>query len=186
MNWTDERDALFNGAPVAPEALRDVHSPGLYAWWDLHGALTPFWPAGFPAVVTSRPLYVGIARTTLAVRGSEMHLKTTRMSTLRRSLVALLVDELELRDQILPGPGQKFGLKAEGDSLLNFWISNNLHVTWHETPEPGRHERLIVSDLMPPLNDHFAHDGPYWVAMRDSRALVRASAAASPGLRAAD
>jgi hypothetical protein len=31
----------------------------------------------------SRPLYVGIARTTLAVRGSEMHLKKTRMSTLR-------------------------------------------------------------------------------------------------------
>lgn len=76
--------------------------------------MTPVWPMGFPAVVISRPLYVGIARTTLAVRGSEMHLKTTRMSTLRRSLVALLVDELKLRGQIVPGPGQKFGLTAEG------------------------------------------------------------------------
>ncbi|PPG60268.1 hypothetical protein C5C57_05560 [Rathayibacter sp. AY1C5] len=154
-----------------------MHSPGLYAWWDLHGALTPFWPARFPDVVTSRPLYVGIAKTTLAVRGSEMHLKTTRMSTLRRSLVALLVDELELRDQVAPGPGQKFGLTAEGDSLLTHWIASNLNVTWHETPAPGTHERLIVGDLVPPLNDHFAHEGPYWVAMRDLRSEVRARAA---------
>ena len=154
-----------------------MHSPGLYAWWDLRGALTTFWPKGFPDVATSRPLYVGIARTTLAVRGSEMHLKTTRMSTLRRSLVALLVDELELLDQIVPGPGQKFGLTAEGDSLLSFWMGNNLNLTWHETQEPGTHERLIVGDLMPPLNDVFAHDGPYWVAMRELRASVRASIA---------
>ncbi|MCJ1699953.1 hypothetical protein MT356_09480 [Rathayibacter festucae] len=175
MDWTDERDALLSAIPVLPEALRDVHSPGLYAWWDLDGALRPFWPARFPSVRTSRPLYVGIARTTLAVRGSEMHLKTTRMSTLRRSLVALLVDELELRDQIVPGPGQKFELTAEGDSLLSFWMANNLHVTWHETPEPGTNERLIVGDLMPPLNDVFAHDGPYWVAVRELRTAARAS-----------
>ncbi|WP_230671124.1 GIY-YIG nuclease family protein [Rathayibacter sp. Leaf248] len=172
MDWTLQRDALLSAAPVAPEALRDVHSSGLYAWWDLHGALTPHWPTGFPAVGTSRPLYVGIARTTLAVRGSEMHLKTTRMSTLRRSLVALLVDELELRDQIAPGPGQKFGLTAEGDSLVTHWMASHLNVTWHETPEPGMHERLIVGDLMPPLNDVLAHDGPYWVAMRNKRSQL--------------
>ncbi|PPH83921.1 GIY-YIG nuclease family protein [Rathayibacter sp. AY1D9] len=174
MDWTDQRDALLGAVPAVPDALRDLRSPSIYAWWDLDGAPTQFWPTGFPDVVTSRPLYVGIARTTLAVRGGGMHLKTTRISTLRRSLVALLVDELELRDQIVPGPGQKFGLTAEGDSLLNFWMGNNLHVTWHDTPEPGAHERLIVGDLMPPLNDVFAHDGPYWKAMRARHKELRA------------
>lgn len=173
MDWRGSRDLLLAAVPRSPADLLDQNFPGLYAWWDLHGALTSHWPARFPEVVTSRPLYVGIARTTLAVRGSEMHLKTTRMSTLRRSLVALLVDELELRDQIVPGPGQKFGLTAEGDSLLTHWIASNLNVTWHETPEPGTHERQIVGDLMPPLNDVFAHEGPYWLAMRELRVAVR-------------
>ncbi|WKK71456.1 hypothetical protein Q0F99_19140 [Rathayibacter oskolensis] len=51
-------------------------------------------------------------------------------------------------------------------------MANNLNVTWHEAPEPGTHERLIVGDLMPPLNDVFAHDGPYWAAMRELRATA--------------
>lgn len=175
MHWTDQRDALLSAAPVAPDALRDLHSPGLYAWWDLRGALTPYWPNGFPAVATSRPLYVGLARTTLAASGSEMHLNTTRSSTLRRSLVALLVDELKLRDQLVPGPGDKFGLTAEGDSLLSCWMRNNLHVAWHETPEHGANERLIVADLLPPLNDRYARTGPYRNPMLKLRAMVRMS-----------
>ncbi|PPH13307.1 hypothetical protein C5C71_01800 [Rathayibacter sp. AY1C1] len=138
--------------PHPPGDLLDQHGPGLYAWWDLSGALVPFWPAELLPVKTERPIYIGSARTTLALHASEMHLRSTRRSALRRSLVALLADELELRDQIIPGPGQKFGLTEEGDSLLSFWMANNLHVTWDEASEPGAVERLIVCNLTPPLN----------------------------------
>ncbi|PPG91536.1 hypothetical protein C5C39_06805 [Rathayibacter sp. AY1F3] len=153
MDWRESRDALLAAVPHPPGDLLDQHGPGLYAWWDLSGALAPFWPAELLPVKTERPIYIGLARTTLALHASEMHLRSTRRSALRRALVALLVDELELRDQIAPGPGQKFGLTEEGDSLLTFWMANNLHVTWHETSDPRAEERSIVGELAPPLND---------------------------------
>lgn len=89
---------VVSASPASPMTLCDIDAPGFYAWWDPAGALARL-PDGFPEVITVMPLYIGIAQKTLAERAGKIHLEKTRMSTIRRSLAALLVDELFL----LPG-----------------------------------------------------------------------------------
>ena len=165
MDWIEVRDELIRATPASPLALFDNDRPGIYAWWDPSGALTRFWPAGFPQVDPTEPLYIGIARTTLAERGGEMHLENTRMSTIRRSLAALLVDELHL----LPGAAvdlnprnrTKFSLGPAAEQRLTSWMKTHLRVTWILHPTPGDFEKDIVKRLTPPLNHTYATKGPY-------------------------
>lgn len=86
LDWNDVQQALITAMPTCPQDLKDVAEPGVYAWWDPNDALAAFWPEGFPQVDPTQPLYVVIAKTTLTERAVQMHLKTTRMSTIRRSL----------------------------------------------------------------------------------------------------
>ncbi|QHC70474.1 GIY-YIG nuclease family protein [Rathayibacter sp. VKM Ac-2801] len=180
MDLDSQLAALMVRDRTSLEELLTAHASGLYAWWDPFGALDGRWPEGFPVVGQDVPLYVGIARTSLAVRGGQMHLKKTRMSTLRRSLVGLLLDELDLSSYILPSGGTKFGLRPDGESVLIDWMVEHLRVSSVAVPHPGEHERAIVSRLHPPLNDVFAHDGPYGSAMRAVRATALARISAAP------
>lgn len=175
MDWTEQRDRLLTGLPHHPSALLARPVPGIYAWWDEQASLDEFWPDELPPIDPSRPIYVGIAKTTLAERGGEMHLKATRMSSLRRSLTALLADKLKLHEGLVAAPKQKFSLSKENEALLTYWINTSLTVTWVEMDQPGTVERPIVADLLPPLNDTYAHAGPYWKHMRKLRAKVRLS-----------
>lgn len=173
--WEDVRAALLDAPPQPPMALGAEPSTGIYAWWDLGGALADQYPADFPSVDAARPLYIGIAeRQGLAARGLKMHLKRTRMSGLRRSLAALLRDELGLSSQVVAARGGMFGLTPAGDTALTDWMLRHLRVTWIAHPEPSAVERSIVEAELPPLNyDHATH-GPYAAEMRALRAELRA------------
>ena len=172
--WENVRDALLAAPPQPPMALGAEPSTGIYAWWDLDGALARQYPADFPPVDAGRPLYIGIAeRQGLAARGLKMHLKRTRMSGLRRSLAALLRDELALTSQVVAARGGMFGLTPTADAALTNWMLQHLRVTWVAHPEPSTVEGPIVGTELPPLNYEHATRGPYAAHMRGLRAGLR-------------
>jgi hypothetical protein len=155
-------------------ALGSEQSTGIYAWWDTRSALADHYPADFPAVDHARPLYIGIAeRQSLAARGLKMHLKRTRMSGLRRSLSALLRDELGLVSQVVAARGGMFSLTPAADAALTDWMLRHLRVTWISHPVPSAIEGPIVGAELPPLNYDYATHGPYARPMRALRADLR-------------
>lgn len=176
--WLVARDALVGGVAAAPTALLGVYEPGLYAWWDRQGALAAHYPSAFPHVDASLPLYVGVARTTLSGRAGEMHLDKTRVSTVRRSLLALLHGPLDLTEGVTARRKKKYSLDPALEQRLTDWMLENLTVTWHVRIRPDLVERAVVGDLTPLFNDTFAHAGPYWRAMRDLRYELHGIAAA--------
>ena len=167
---------MLAATPVSPLALVKVPQTGVYAWWDLDGALTAHYPRDFPSVRPNRPLYIGLAaRQGLASRGLDMHLKRTRVSGLRRSLSALLWNELDLVAGVLPARGGMFGLTKDVEPRLTEWMLDHLFVTWVIHDAPGEVESDIISEELPPLNyDHATH-GPYAAHMRKLRAKLRAA-----------
>ena len=172
--WQTVRDGLLAATPVAPLELGDVPETGVYAWWDLDGALAAHYPEDFPAVHPERPLYIGLAeRQGLASRGLKMHLKRTRVSGLRRSLSALLRDELDLAPSVLPARGGMFGLAVDVEPRLTEWMLGHLLVTWVVHEAPGQVEPEIIADELPPLNYDHATRGPYAARMRLLRADLR-------------
>lgn len=178
MDWRATRDQLLASSPVSPLALSVVAHFGVYAWWDLDGALSTLWPAAFPPVDTSMPLYVGIAeKQSLAARVGEMHLANTRRSGLRRSLAPLLGESYDLMRGAVRHPhGGKFGLESEQEAALTTWMLANLRMTWVAHDDSGLVEKPMLRDLCPPLNDVHATGSPYRVQMRALRADFRASA----------
>ena len=115
---------LLDGVPVPCSELEHMHMPGLYAWWDLDGALHGLWPDGLAPVSTARPIYVGQARTSFADRATKMHLRTSRLSTLRRSLASLLADRLDLADgaRLARRHPAMFSLRPDGEERLTAWM----------------------------------------------------------------
>lgn len=155
-------------------ALSTEPSTGIYAWWDLRSAIASHYPPDFPAVDHARPLYIGIAeRQGLAARGLKMHLKRTRMSGLRRSLAALLRDDLGLSSQVAATRGGMFGLTPAADATLTNWMLRHLNVTWVAHLAPSTVEGQIVAAELPPLNYEHATRGPYAAHMRALRAEFR-------------
>lgn len=163
MDWIEVRDELVSATPSSPLTLCGIHRPGIYAWWDRTAALARFWPDSFPQVDPAKPLYIGIARTTLAERAGRMHLEKTRMSTIRRSLAALLVDELRLLRGVAVDPRRrtKFSLAPAEEQRLTDWMVTHLQATWVLHPMPKDVEKDIIERVMPPLNYDHATSGPY-------------------------
>ncbi|WP_413228211.1 GIY-YIG nuclease family protein [Clavibacter zhangzhiyongii] len=177
--WEDVRTALLAAPPQPPMSLGAELSTGIYAWWDLGAAVAPHYPADFPRVDATRPIYVGIAqRQSLAARGLKMHLKRTRVSGLRRSVAALLRDGLDLSSQVIPARGGMFGLAAAGEAALTDWMLRHLRVTWVAHPAPRGIEGPIVGAEVPPLNYIHATHGPYAAHMRALRADMHAAGSA--------
>jgi len=172
------RDNLLGATPVSPLSLRSVAHPGIYAWWDVEGALSQSWPDDFPEVDTAIPLYIGIAaKQNLSARVEDMHLANTRRSALRRSLAPLLSESLDLTRGAVRHPrAGKFGLELEQEAHLTNWMLANLRMTWVGHDESGDVEKPILRNLWPPLNDLSATGSPYRVPMRVLRATFRASA----------
>jgi hypothetical protein len=162
--------ALLTGAPLPPASFADAQGPGMYAWLDERGELLRLWPAGFPSVDPSAPIYIGKATVSLAERGVLMHLAKTRVSALRRSLASLLVDELDL----LPGARAhlklKFSLGKDAEERLTDWMHEHLTVVTVAHPAPDAVECAVIGSVLPPLNGTCAHHGSYWRPMGESRA----------------
>jgi hypothetical protein len=114
-----------------------------------------------------RPLYVGKAERSLAVRGVAGHFgmkargvqSPTGSSTLRRSLAALLARDLAFegvpRNLAKPGYFSNFGLSEEDDAALSSWMNDHLTVAiWphEEAQQLDRIETDLLRKLLPPLN----------------------------------
>jgi hypothetical protein len=132
--------------------------PGLYAfygddraWAEL--ALTP--------AFQDQPLYVGKAERSLNGRDVGTHFATgkTGSSTVRRSLAALLVDELDLvplpRNLANPDGSANFALEPAGDARLSQWMDARLTLATWVKPDGvqlNSVETAVLRQLRPPLN----------------------------------
>jgi hypothetical protein len=160
-------DAVIAEALESLAGMRLAHSdavhlvpknPGLYgfygddrAWLDL----------GLSRAYDDQPLYVGKAESSLNGRDVGTHFAAgkTGSSTVRRSLAALLVDELRLvavpRNQAKPDGSANFGLDAASEVRLSGWMQQRLSLATWSKPEDAvldEIETVVVRRLRPPLN----------------------------------
>ncbi|WP_439028790.1 GIY-YIG nuclease family protein [Gordonia terrae] len=168
MSWSQ----LLTGPRRTPDVTAsEAAGTGVYAWW---GSEYLPWPPDFPPTSITIPLYVGLAAPqTVGKRIAKNHLSSTRRSALRRSLTALLVDDLKLRPHVerLQAPG-KFTLAPLGERALTEWMREHLSVSWLATNRPGPVEAAVIAELLPPLNDVHATGSPYRKGLRELRARI--------------
>ncbi|MCR6032077.1 hypothetical protein GGQ22_11550 [Nocardioides sp. zg-579] len=133
-------------------------SPGLYAF---HGDGAAWSSLGLVPDFESQPLYVGKAERSLNGRDVGTHFATgkTGSSTVRRSLAALLVDELLLiavpRNQTKPDGSANFALDSASDERLSAWMDERLALSTWVKPDGvvvDEVETEVVRRLRPPLN----------------------------------
>lgn len=151
--------ALAGVRHVRSDAVTQVAKrPGLYAfygderaWSDLE--LSP--------TFEDQPLYVGKAERSLNGRDVGTHFASgkTGSSTVRRSLAALLVNELSLRavprNLLKPDGSANFALEAESDVRLSDWMETHLALaTWIKPQgvDLDMVETAVLRRLRPPLN----------------------------------
>jgi hypothetical protein len=141
------------------EAIELVEKkPGLYAFY---GDARAWKDLGLRPAFEEQPLYVGKAEKSLNGRDVGTHFATgkTGSSTVRRSLAALLADELNLvavpRNLAKPDGSANFGLDPASDTRLSDWMEQRLTLaTWVKPPDATLDtiETAVVRQLRPPLN----------------------------------
>jgi hypothetical protein len=145
-------DALrANAVPL--DDVRAPSAPGVYAWFLDDARVLPSLPAQGPD-----PIYVGLS-SDLAVREYNTHFKAGQsgFSTLRRSLGALLKDELHLRAQPR-GTGasstnyRNYRFDDAGEAVLSGWMREHLLVAVHPCADPDGNETDLIALACPPLN----------------------------------
>lgn len=104
------------------------------------------------------PIYIGISDD-LSRRGPEAHFRAGQsgFSTLRRSIGALLADQLNL----IPCPRgagwastnfRNYRFDHQGERRLSGWMEASLLVAAHPLRDPERIESRLVARARPPLN----------------------------------
>ncbi len=158
--------------PIVPNeiAAQVPREPGLYAWWA-HPTSLPAMPGlAHPDDPGLRLLYVGLA-TSLRSRLGQNHMRRTGSSTLRRTLVGLLLDEEGYRTRWT----DRVVLVDEDEGRLTEWMTTNLRVSWCTHMEPRQVEGDVIRVLRPPLNvDHAS--GPVRDAVKIARTRYHRSA----------
>jgi hypothetical protein len=160
-------DQVISAALESLAGIRHAHAdavllvpkePGLYAFYgdDRAWAQLRLSPA-----FDGQPLYVGKAERSLNGRDVGTHFAAgkTGSSTVRRSLAALLVDELALvavpRNLAKPDGSANFGLDVASEDSLSSWMEQRLSLaTWRkqEGANLDETETAVVRRLRPPLN----------------------------------
>lgn len=184
MHWMEIEAQLLAEEPKPLELLFGVDRPGVYAWWDLTGALAGFFPKDFPPVDYGKPVYVGVSEVNVGQRFRKYHRRRVGRSSPRFSLAALLFEELEL----LPGAlilNGKAKLHPAAERRLTEWMNHHLLFTCvplNAASEAAIAEEEVIGDLLSPLNIEFADEGPYQEHMCALRAALRcAIRAQGPG-----
>lgn len=145
-----------------PSNLEQAQRPGMYAWWGDDDARTLL--GGELGVDLPPLLYVGQAgatkwpsgkrsTATLATRIGRQHIRgNARSSTFRRTISALLLDQMEL----VPAGGGR--LDRPSNAVVSQWIAEHLKVgiaSVDDRDALGRVEQAVLDQLDPPLNlDH--------------------------------
>ena len=127
--------------------------PGLYVVYSDTEVNGLTWNAG------SGALYVGKADDGLQRRIGREHGGDTGRSTLRRSLAALLKDDLQLVARCRPTRGEpkpidftNFSLEPDGDHRLSDWMATHLTVAVVARAVGLGQEKALIAELEPPLN----------------------------------
>ena len=148
---------------------RAPQAPGVYAWF-----LDP--PTALSALPDQNAgaIYVGIS-SNLARRGDEDHFRTggSGFSTLRRSLGALLKDELGLRAEPRSAGRSEQNCRCycfddAGEGRLTDWMQRHLRIGIAEHADPEQIEPTLIAIARPPLN-LTGWPNPYGKALRAAR-----------------
>jgi hypothetical protein len=143
----------LRGSAVAFEELRAPPAPGVYGFYLTSASAFPV-----ISVPGDGPLYLGLS-SNLAQREFDTHFQPGQsgFSTLRRSLGALLKDQLDL--VVIPrGTGasdtnyRNYRFENEGESRLSEWMRAHLLVGVHPVDDPRALERELIGLARPPLN----------------------------------
>lgn len=162
--------ALSLSTPLAAEVR---HARGVYAWW-LDTARSPAPEAAglhLPAVPrlrhssgTAELLYVGRARRDLHRRIAGQHLRRTRSSALRRTLLtALLPGDPSWRDGAAVDGRGRVVLDEAHEQRLTAWMQEHLLLGWAECPtkdDVDALEQHWVAAHQPALNTEGTGHGP--------------------------
>ncbi len=173
--------------PRRRAGVADVpNTPGLYAVWADETVTEQL---GIDSHGHTAPLYIGKAERSMRDRDLRAHFGVddatvrTGSSTLRRSLSAILSDELELR----PVPRGKgagdasngFSLHPQDEGRLSEWMQEWLELTTWALPAAlgtrlANVESRVIRQWDPPLN--IVHAPTSRKALRAARAAMRARA----------
>lgn len=177
---------VLSGQPHRAAAADVPNAPGLYAVWA-DGAVVE--QLGIGSHGHAAPIYIGKAERSLRDRDLRAHFGVDEAkvrsgsSTLRRSLSALLADELGLRPvprgKTAGAASQGFSLHPEDEGRLSEWMQGRLELTTWALPAAlgtrlGDVESLIIRHWDPPLN--IVHAPTCRKALRAARAALRSRA----------
>jgi hypothetical protein len=123
-------------------------SAGVYALFLNTGAPIPHVQPGAFGLI-----YVGQGQGTRGL-SARCHFKgKTASHSPRRSLSALLADELGLKPIFIPkSTGSTFKLDKASERLLDQWMEANLSVALQPHEQPGDYEGALIRHWQPPLN----------------------------------
>lgn len=146
----EEALRLLSGLPLELDvAVKGLsRGSGVYAWWADSSVLADLPGPPNENDPSLRLLYLGRA-TNLRGRILRNHLRRSGNSTLRRTLVGLLVSE-GYRTMWT----NRVVLVPEDEQRLSAWMHAHLRLTWAEDAEPAVVEAALVRRLHPPLNVH--------------------------------
>lgn len=146
---------LAQAVPVPHANLPDV--PGCYVFVVNPQAMREL---GLKSGSSPSVLYIGKDESSIQKRVSKQHLLKNRTgsSTFRRSVGALLREDLELRPQPRspkPSDSKRFTnykFHPAGEDSLTEWIASNIRVCPVPSPNPVSKEKDLIRQHQPPLN----------------------------------
>lgn len=141
--------SLSDWSRAANEQTTYPIAAGVYALFLNEGATIPGVKPGEFGLV-----YVGLGQGTRGL-AARCHFKgKTAAHSPRRSLAALLADELGLRPVFIrkPSGATTFKLDKASEHLLDQWMEANLRVALQVHDSPGDYERELIRRWEPPLN----------------------------------
>jgi len=176
VQLVEEAMAALRDPVLSADAAADVapNAPGLYSIGASAKALETMGLEG------ARVIYVGKAERSLAKRDLGQHFadRQTGRSTLRRSLAALITDEVVMvplpRNPLKPADFDRYALDEESDRLLTAWMREHLRLAFWAAPLGTvlRHiEVAVIQHLLPPLNLTDCVT-PYTAAVKASRRIM--------------
>ena len=123
--------------------------PGVYALFLRKGATLP--------QITPVPnglIYIGLAANRKGLKGRCHFDAKTRNHSPRKSLAALLMEELRLVPILVPKPNstETWGLDAASEARLSAWMHGNLDLAIEICADPDKRESELVARHAPPLN----------------------------------
>ena len=135
--FTDALEKLSQPVSLAPgDRTAAPTAPGLYA---LHASAAGLAALGLSHHPVDRAIYVGKSQSSLRTRTLGTHFRTGRTghSTVRRSLAALLQDNLDLTVAQRPGKGHPsyFAPATPGDERLTEWRFAHLRLACWPCPD---------------------------------------------------